>query len=378
MGCKVHANRHGYLHLRVNYQGRQWSEGTGLKDTPANRKFIEAKALIINREMKAGHFSYIEHFPAGNRAREFEPEKPKPVTVGRYFETWIQTKVEPITRWAQILTYRQHFNAYILPRFKRKLITEVTQGALEELRVQLLERGLAVKTCRNVINASFRSLMRDAGNAEPFKNLQWPTIVKEAPDPFTEAERDKILDYFYRKQRREYPFPFTQFWTGMRPSETTALRWGSVDLEAAKLTVARSRVMAREAAPKTRASRRTVELLPDVVEVLRSIQPLRVTENDHVFKNARGGPIEYPYWRNTFWQPALRACRIRPRKFYATRHTFISVALSMGANPKWLSEQVGTSMAMIEQSYGRYIRTDGLNPLREAMRKSSKKRNTKA
>ena len=43
---------------------------------------------------------------------------------------------------------------------------------------------------------------------------------------------------------------------------------------------------------------------------------------------------------------------MRPRKFYATRHTFISVALSKGCNLKWVAEYCGTSVEMIEKSYG--------------------------
>ena len=44
---------------------------------------------------------------------------------------------------------------------------------------------------------------------------------------------------------------------------------------------------------------------------------------------------------------------------YNTRHTFISVALTIGCNQKWIAEQTGTSVAMIQEHYGRYIRDDG-------------------
>lgn len=50
---------------------------------------------------------------------------------------------------------------------------------------------------------------------------------------------------------------------------------------------------------------------------------------------------------------------IRPRPFYNARHTFISVALTLGCNQKWLAEQTGTSIGMLQQSYGKYIRDDG-------------------
>src|SRR5262249_17953895 len=51
--------------------------------------------------------------------------------------------------------------------------------------------------------------------------------------------------------------------------------------------------------------------------------------------------------------------KVRPRPFYNVRHTFISVALTIGCNPKWIAEQTGTSIAMIQEHYGKYIRDDG-------------------
>jgi len=53
-----------------------------------------------------------------------------------------------------------------------------------------------------------------------------------------------------------------------------------------------------------------------------------------------------------------------------TRHTFIAWALSEGVNMKGLAEYCGTSVQMIEQSYGRYIRKDFLGPLIAARPKS--------
>ena len=56
--------------------------------------------------------------------------------------------------------------------------------------------------------------------------------------------------------------------------------------------------------------------------------------------------------------------RFRARKFYATRHTFISDALSHGLNIKWIAEYCGTSVAMIEKHYGRYIKSDSTEQLK--------------
>ncbi len=66
------------------------------------------------------------------------------------------------------------------------------------------------------------------------------------------------------------------------------------------------------------------------------------------------------WWPKKSWPPVLQKLGIRRRKFYATRHTFVSWALTSGMNLKALAEYVGTSVAMIEKSYGRYISDRGL------------------
>jgi hypothetical protein len=56
------------------------------------------------------------------------------------------------------------------------------------------------------------------------------------------------------------------------------------------------------------------------------------------------------------WRPALRATDIRPRKFYATRHTFITQTLKAGAvSMKKLADYCGTSVEMIEKHYADWM-----------------------
>jgi hypothetical protein len=75
-----------------------------------------------------------------------------------------------------------------------------------------------------------------------------------------------------------------------------------------------------------------------------------------VFVNAKnGGPIEQSEWPKDHWRRALTATKVRLRKFYATKHTFISVALTRGLNLKFIAEYRGTSVAMIAQDSGRFL-----------------------
>ena len=233
--------------------------------------------------------------------------------------------------------------------------------------------GLSLKSCRNILDGTFRALIRDArkhgiGEKDHFAELEWPRIVSPKPDPFTADDRDKILKHFKEKHAFYYPFLSTLFGTGARPSEIIALRWGDVDLNSGVMSITKSRYRDTDSPTKTVASEREITLGEPIITALRSIKPLNVTETDFAFKNQDGNPIKEDKWRGKYWYRALRACGIRARKFYATRHTFISDALSQGANIKWLAEYCGTSVSMIEKHYGRYIKSDSREQLERLFR----------
>ena len=86
--------------------------------------------------------------------------------------------------------------------------------------------------------------------------------------------------------------------------------------------------------------------------------PLRVEPNSYVLHDGQGKPIDQGEFGRAF-QGVLRVLEIRQRRFYNIRHTFISVALTIGCNQKWIAEQTGTSIAMIQDHYGKYIRDGG-------------------
>ena len=343
----------------------------------------------MSEEIKDGIFDYLKWFPDGNKAHDFRPidssavTASKPLTVREFYDEWIQKKKPPFVRVGLERNYRQDFQKNILPFMGDTELNRVTVDTLESFRIHLVnDRRLALKTSRNIIDGSLRALFRDAGRRvdhNPFNDLPtnwWPRLPQREPDPYTEQERDTILAY-YRDNRPHwaYVFVFFRFWTGTRPSEATALKWGSVDLLNAKATIALSRHLGEENAPKTRASRRTITLLPNVVEILISILPLRVEPTTYVFIDGQGKPIDQSEFARGF-QAVLRVLKVRPRPFYNTRHTFISIALTLGCNQKWIAEQTGTSIAMIQEHYGRYIRDDGDLLLRAylARPKSAKKK----
>jgi len=375
MACKVKVNRHGRLAFRLFWNGRDSWEGTRWKDTPKNRIKAEADALRMSEEMEAGAFSYLRWFPEGNRAHEFKPPEPEPksegLTVGQYYRDWIERRKPPFVRPGLHHDYVRQFRRYILPNFEDTRLVDIDLTKLDVFRASLNQvGGLSLKSCRNIIDGTFRAMMRDAraenqhlGLTDHFANLKWKRLPTSKPDPFTAEERDVILNHFRAKHGYYYPFVATLFGTGARQSEIIALRWGDIDLRAATLSISKSHYMDEDGPTKTAASERVIALGAPVIDALKPTKPLHVTEADFVFKNREGRPINEDKWRKKYWYRALRACGVRPRKFYATRHTFISVGLSQGLNIKWLAEYCGTSVAMIEKHYGRYINNDSREQL---------------
>ncbi|MBA3330214.1 MAG: hypothetical protein H0T39_04955 [Actinobacteria bacterium] len=71
-----------------------------------------------------------------------------------------------------------------------------------------------------------------------------------------------------------------------------------------------------------------------------------------LFPAARGGYIDLERFRSREWHPALRAAGVDPRRIYDLRHTYATWSLAAGVSLFALSRRMGTSLAMIDGTYG--------------------------
>jgi integrase len=290
-------------------------------------------------------------------------------TVKEYYDKWIKAKIPPLFRPAQKRDYEQHFSKHILAKwtdseghvrkFGTMRLDVIGTGDLVEFRTVLLAKGLTVKTARNIIDSSFRALYRDARaecrelqGYDPFLSVQWPRSQREKPDPFTAEERDRIIDYWIKNDFFYYPWVFILFHTGMRPSEASALTWSDADLAGGTISISKSRYMGDDSAPKTSASKRTIRISEAVIKALELL-PSRALGLKHVFVNKDGKPMNAKKWSEHNWGEPLKKLDppIRHRKFYATRHTFITEQIKQGENPLAVAQYCGTSVVMIEKDY---------------------------
>src|SRR5215470_8955670 len=266
------------------WQGREWQErlinrGRPARDNESNRERADTRAKIISEEMEAGTFDYLRWFPNGTRAEEFRPktEKATPdiknLTVGEYYRDWIERRKPPFVRPGLHHDYVRQFRRYILPNFETTPLVKVDLTALDVFRASLNQvGGLSLKSCRNIIDGTFRAMMRDARAENPtlglmdhFANLKWKRLPTSKPDPFTVEERDVILSYFKKKQAFYYSFVAILFFTGARQSEIIALRWGDIDLTTGTLSINKSHYMGEDGPTKTAASERVIALAVSVI-----------------------------------------------------------------------------------------------------------------
>jgi len=173
--------------------------------------------------------------------------------------------------------------------------------------------------------------------------------------------------------------------TGLRPCEWLALERRDVDRAARVLYVEREHV-AGETKPygKTAASRRRVPLTARALEAIESLPPR--LDSPLVFPAVSGGYLNLRNWRSREWDVAVEAAGLavckcghhsgahdaachgrgcRCEQFqrstsspvpYVLRHTFASNALAAGAGTFELARVMGTSLEMIERTYGHLVR----------------------
>ncbi len=381
MGCTVRINRHGYLAFRVYWEGNESHEGTKLKDTPENRAKVEARARVIDQEIRDGAFEYLHWFPTGNLAGSLQPERAetstKRITVRGFFSTWGKAvgatdseATTPEDKQGRFVTRKWASNRasfirkHVLPVLGALRLDSLASVHLTDLQRRLVAKALKPATVDGVIHSALRGMLRDAeaaGYAVPdLRRLYDRRFVQRLEragdpteiDPFTEDERDLLLNAFLAEQPQFYPLVAHQFWTGARPSEAAGLRWGDVDLQRRRITVRRSRVLGRDSRPKTGKSKRSVVIHEPLLEILRAIRPKQAANDAFVFVTTTGAPIDQANFYQRIWVPALEQLKVRARAFYNTRHTYISYMIAIGASPLFVHRQTGTSLEMIENHYG--------------------------
>jgi integrase len=229
------------------------------------------------------------------------------------------------------------------------------------------EAGLAPKTVKNI----HRMLHRAFDDAVSWRYLAFNPVVHAAPPrgrtkrptPWTPRQVSGFLSA--ARSDRFYAMWVLVTTTGMRRSELAHLDRQSLNLDAGRLVITSTRVVvagrAAESDGKSDNSRRTIALDRFTIAALRAYVEMVDDERaawgptypDHglLFVYPDGRPLHPDTITARFNRIVDRAGLPRIR-LHDVRHTYATVSLDAGVNPKIVSERIGhASLAFTLQIY---------------------------
>ncbi len=269
-------------------------------------------------------------------------------------------------------------------------LSEVTTELLEAALAALVKsggangQGLSAQTVLNaakVLSAGLRAAhARGKILANPVVGMRRPKVPQRELQLPSADELRRLLEH----QADHWLGPLWLFvaTTGLRRGEVLGLRWSDVDLERGEAQIRQAVVATAdgeyELGPvKTDRSRRTVVLLPEVVEVLRGHRKVLLErwvaigerpEHDLVFPNQIGGPLDPPKL-SRLHREACQAVGIKLR-FHDLRHAWASAALRAGVPLLVVSRHLGhADVRTTADTYG-HVDTDDLKRAAIAARDS--------
>lgn len=147
-----------------------------------------------------------------------------------------------------------------------------------------------------------------------------------------------------------------------RQGELLALRDRDVDFDGESLTVAEQAQQGKRAATKTAGSRRTIDLSPLMLTLIREQQQARTPNRDGlVFPTRHGHLFERQNFYNRYFKPAARDASLPRLTFHHLRHTGASLMIEAGIDVKTISERMGhvDGGALVLRTYGHLYKGRG-------------------
>ena len=288
---------------------------------------------------------------------------PVDLTVRAYLEDrWLPALGAEDLSPSTVASYELHVKR-VVPHIGDVPLQKLSRNDVARMAARLAEdvserkgRPLAAETRRGVLVALHRA-MGDAVTAgllrtNPVTGVKRPKVRRPEMHTWSNAE----LSTFLRATREDRLGPLWHLLalTGLRRGEALGLKWPDVDLEGGRLSVQRQRVLKGyevQERPQTKSRKgRPVSIDAGTVEVLRIQSQRQLDDADewgdawqatgHVFTREDGSPWHPDRARKLFEQ-AVKDVDVPRIRMHDLRHTWATLALRAGVNPKVVQERLG-------------------------------------
>lgn len=389
-------NHGGSLRLWFMYQGERVRESLGVPDTPKNRKIAGELRTSICYAIRTGTFDYNAQFPNSPRAKVKDDRKLK-TSVSELAYKWLALKQTVLAKNTH-MRYTSYVKMCLRILDDEMPISSLTHEDLVSLRHELLtgyqligktlershKKGRTVRTVNGYMAVMLEMLKfaerNGYTNGSVISDIRPLRKSKSEPDPLTKEEFVRLLEATNHQQTRNLWVLAVS--TGMRHGEICALAWEDVDTVNWTVKVNRNLAISDHfSPPKTESGIRTINLTQPAIEALKSqMQFTRMKEQHEIVVHLReygkqrtdlctfvfnpNVSARYPSKSICYipgsiassWNHLLKRAGIRHRKAYESRHTFACWALSAGANPSFIANQMGhTNAQMVFNVYGKWM-----------------------
>ena len=324
------------------------------------RWYIDFYADGIRKRECVGHSKTLAKKALAKRTTEVSEErfidKPKGgILFKEYAIQWLGERKAHLKR-SSYHDYKGILDLYLIPTFGKKRLGKVSEADIENL-IKDLKVRLSNKRINNIL-VPLKTLFKTAYRRKiitvnPIDGIGMLRTEKTEIKPLS---MDEVRLFLENMDSHFNDYFEVAFFTGIRPSEQIALKWDNIDFSRGKINVVDARVMGEESAPKTVASRRSIDMLPPVREALERQSKKTFLGSPYVFVSKEGSIVDINNLRKRTWYPALKEAGLKRRTMYQSRHTFATLMLSVGENPNWIARMMGhTSVEMLFKKYNGYI-----------------------
>ena len=287
-------------------------------------------------------------------------------TVAEFMTTWLESERARV-RAATFRGRRLHVRNYIIPAIGRLRLAELRPSDVERMTAAVVAGGRSGVSARHA-RATLRRALGDAQR----DGLVVQNVAALSRPPKVERHEIRVLTAVETRTLIEGtvdddlgPVYAIAAATGLRQGEILGLAWSDVDgLDGTAPTLTVRHSWSRTATgwdlaePKTRRSRRTIELGETVVRILRRQRTrqkeARLAAGADLWQNARslvftdsiGRPLTGAIVSRQFVLALSRLGLPRVR-FHDLRHGVASMLLAQGVPLKLVSEQLGHSTISI-------------------------------
>jgi integrase len=261
--------------------------------------------------------------------------------VSRNFGAFSDIKISLITT----ATVEQFFTS--LQVRKRRYRKRVKAKAANSLRPETTVRLNTVRGIIGVLSQIMTYAVRHKMiDSNPVRDAERPrkTIGDDGDNRVVRVlEPEQIKRFLDAVEDPKYQTLFlTAVMTGARQGELLGLKWPDVDFEKKQIYINRTFNHGLFFSPKTRLSRRAIDLAPIVIKELRKWKLASPpNELDLVFPNDKGQPMICNGYVHRPFVKALAAAGCLRIRFHDLRHTYASLLIQQGENIKYIQTQLG-------------------------------------